>query len=523
MTSTQRALLKAVAANPHDDTPRLVYADWLDEQAADLPRRQRESTAARAEIIRVQCELARLADEDCDSRWVYEYLDTEGLYDLQNAEYRVNWSVVDAGVARRVELRARDAQLTAQYSEEWRKREAPDIEGVSFSLRRGFWTYLSLGRAAHDVGRTAKAVVKHPNYVPTEALHCDFVLTADGAKQLIASGLTDHLAAVSDVNWERPTLFTELGRTKTAASIRAVAPGSNPQDFMAPFARSANWKGIRSIEVVAHGDHQPRMKALAKCRHLSRLQSLRLYPDARAASGDVSAVAVGVWKNLRRLDWDAWLDDEDAATLADGKAMSELRYLRLGNQIGGEGASEVLTSDRLENIAVIDLHSNTISGLNAAAIREVERPSLRVLNLGSANNDPFSRKKGFAKADLLAVAKSPISHHLHILNLSGNDLTDPAVEAFFHSMRIPHLTMLDLSGNRELGPVTAEAIASCDRLTNLQALDLMWTKIGNAGAKALAKSKHLTKLRYLNVSQTKVTATGLAALRKRFGDDAVRG
>jgi uncharacterized protein (TIGR02996 family) len=43
----------AVCENPDDDTPRLVYADWLDEH--DDPDR--------AAFIRLQCELATLADD----------------------------------------------------------------------------------------------------------------------------------------------------------------------------------------------------------------------------------------------------------------------------------------------------------------------------------------------------------------------------------------------------------------------------------------------------------------------------
>jgi uncharacterized protein (TIGR02996 family) len=43
------ALLAAIADRPDDDTPRLVYADWLDDHG------QRE----RAEFIRLQCALAR--------------------------------------------------------------------------------------------------------------------------------------------------------------------------------------------------------------------------------------------------------------------------------------------------------------------------------------------------------------------------------------------------------------------------------------------------------------------------------
>ena len=48
------ALLAAIYHNPHDDTPRLVYADWLEENGDE----------ARAEFIRVQCRIAAL-ERDC--------------------------------------------------------------------------------------------------------------------------------------------------------------------------------------------------------------------------------------------------------------------------------------------------------------------------------------------------------------------------------------------------------------------------------------------------------------------------
>jgi uncharacterized protein (TIGR02996 family) len=43
------ALVAAVVANPDEDTPRLVYADWLQDRGED----------DRAEFIRVQCKIAR--------------------------------------------------------------------------------------------------------------------------------------------------------------------------------------------------------------------------------------------------------------------------------------------------------------------------------------------------------------------------------------------------------------------------------------------------------------------------------
>ncbi len=46
----EKQLFQAILDNPEDDTPRLVYADWLEEN----------DKTERAEFIRVQCELAKI-------------------------------------------------------------------------------------------------------------------------------------------------------------------------------------------------------------------------------------------------------------------------------------------------------------------------------------------------------------------------------------------------------------------------------------------------------------------------------
>jgi uncharacterized protein (TIGR02996 family) len=48
------AFLQAILDSPDDDTPRLVYADWLDEHG----------DSARAELIRVQCRLTGITLDD---------------------------------------------------------------------------------------------------------------------------------------------------------------------------------------------------------------------------------------------------------------------------------------------------------------------------------------------------------------------------------------------------------------------------------------------------------------------------
>jgi uncharacterized protein (TIGR02996 family) len=52
--SLEEAFLRDVIANPDDDAPRLVFADWLEEHGQ----------AKRAEFIRLQCRMARLGEED---------------------------------------------------------------------------------------------------------------------------------------------------------------------------------------------------------------------------------------------------------------------------------------------------------------------------------------------------------------------------------------------------------------------------------------------------------------------------
>jgi uncharacterized protein (TIGR02996 family) len=52
--SDQEAFMRAIIAAPDDDAPRLVYADWLDENGEP----------ERAELIRVQCEAARTPEWD---------------------------------------------------------------------------------------------------------------------------------------------------------------------------------------------------------------------------------------------------------------------------------------------------------------------------------------------------------------------------------------------------------------------------------------------------------------------------
>ncbi|MBA4189924.1 MAG: hypothetical protein C0467_18220 [Planctomycetaceae bacterium] len=71
--SDEDALLAAIIANPDEDTPRLVYADWLDENGQE----------ERAEFIRIQCRMARAIELDCS--------DDKRLGELEMEGHLENW------------------------------------------------------------------------------------------------------------------------------------------------------------------------------------------------------------------------------------------------------------------------------------------------------------------------------------------------------------------------------------------------------------------------------------------------
>jgi uncharacterized protein (TIGR02996 family) len=91
--ATEAAFLRAILDAPDDDTPRLVYADWLDEHG----------DAARAEFIRAQCEAERLPE----------------------------------GEPRQVALTVRAGELLAAHGARWRQ-EIPAWARRGSEFRRGF-------------------------------------------------------------------------------------------------------------------------------------------------------------------------------------------------------------------------------------------------------------------------------------------------------------------------------------------------------------------------------------------------
>jgi uncharacterized protein (TIGR02996 family) len=114
MDAEERALIAAIVAHPDEDTPRLVYADWLQEH--DKPER--------AELIRAQIGLARSKGDIASAAQRNEWnARVRALLPVHSKQWRdqlpmiprVRWGAFERGMIESAHLTIRkwDAEFTA--------------------------------------------------------------------------------------------------------------------------------------------------------------------------------------------------------------------------------------------------------------------------------------------------------------------------------------------------------------------------------------------------------------------------
>ena len=131
-------LLRAVIAAPDDDGPRLVYADWFDEQGQP----------ERAEFIRVQCYLDRLPGDE----------------------------------TRRKDLQTREAELLGRFGWAWAEEFGTEISEWQF--HRGFIERVEMGLEQPCMGilnTLNKAPIRH---IRDTSQFCEFGGVVEALPQL---------------------------------------------------------------------------------------------------------------------------------------------------------------------------------------------------------------------------------------------------------------------------------------------------------------------------------------------------
>ncbi len=223
------ALLRAIAENPDEDTPRLAFADYLDELGGD-------ANVARAEFIRLECEIARLAPDDPDRKG----------------------------------RESRRAELWVTYRREW-KAIVPDIPGINWrGYDRGFLTVLDADLMSLFVDRAAELFAAAP-IQGVRILAADPVVTAS-------------LVALSRLSWLRELDLTACRGPRRAQDRRIAAAvgyewdveGVLTDEDAAVLARSPGVANLRILRLGGNQITDVGARALAASPYLSNLKRLDL-------------------------------------------------------------------------------------------------------------------------------------------------------------------------------------------------------------------------------------------------------
>jgi hypothetical protein len=277
-------------------------------------------------------------------------------------------------------------------------------------------------------------------------------------------------------------------------------------------AVSSHWNGLRVLNVESDFDRglggcESAFEQLFRATHLRGLRVLRLAGVDLSVEA-VRAFAEQAFPNLFDLRFTTcYLNDAVAEILANTPSLATVRHLDLGhNHITGRGATTLLCSPHLRNMAFIGLEGNPVRDLDAKALKDAPSGGLRLFHCHSCR---------LTQKDVRAAVRSPRLRDLWYLDLDDNNLGSGAVREIVRAYRklCPPVIWLTLNHIDDTG---AELLANWPAATNLRVLEVYQNSMSDAGVNALLNSPHLKNLDGLGVPAG-VSASVAVAVKKRFG------
>ncbi|VTT97356.1 Repeat-companion domain protein OS=Isosphaera pallida (strain ATCC 43644 / DSM 9630 / IS1B) GN=Isop_0391 PE=4 SV=1: LRR_6: LRR_6: LRR_6 [Gemmataceae bacterium] len=476
--STEAALLRAIRDCPDDDTPRLVYADLVEE----------DGDAARGEFIRVQVALARTPETDParnaledrehellaenEARWLGVPPETDGLLFWRFARGFVE----EVSATPSFMLNEGSDLCAANPVRRWRvgSSQGDMAEDLIEAGRRGWFARLE----ALDLSGWFQAIGEMERFLTRS----DFERLRE--LDLSDCGGLDDLGVVL----ERSALREQLRVLRAGASygVGTALDAAHLSRALAP---------TRLVELSVPGcflsaDDVRRLLASDCCRELSSLNIRDNHIEPNA--------------------WDAFQAAE-----------CRLRSLDLsGTPLGAISLDDVLRQESLSELRVLHLNrcGSAMANMHALASSrfwtQAEVLQMQDGTIPERSLEPLFRSAG--------------SPNLRVLDVGGNYFREDGVRGLCGAKWAGSLTTLNLSRNY-LTNEAARLIAGCERFTQLRSLDLSYNnrhdqpdadpgdQITDAGLWAIIESPHLTNLRHLDVTGLQFTGETRAALQRRFG------
>jgi uncharacterized protein (TIGR02996 family) len=272
--SIEEAFFQAIMADPHDETARLIYADWLQEQ--DDPGK-----VARGQFIRIQCQLHHLPADDPQAE----------------------------------ALRAQEAKLWKKYRSAWLKDVPTILRSRGLVFHRGFLEEMALPvRAFRRHG--AQLLKHHPIHrfrltggadrqslsklavwpLLARMTALDLTNTGVGTPQLVKAALTTpYLSQLTSLNLSLNQMTHAGARAlveiDALANLQALNLDHNAigDSGAEALAGASHFATLRSLHLAGTNIGPRGATALAASPHLRNLTLL----DLRQLRGKLTPSAVG--------------------------------------------------------------------------------------------------------------------------------------------------------------------------------------------------------------------------------------
>ncbi len=362
MNQQQRAFLEEVIANPSDDTPRLIYADYLEE-AGD----------PRGEFIRLQCELEQL--DVLNPR----YLDTVHRCEELWSEHKQTWAVEHSqdlrvsafhrGFIDTVTVRARAflKQGESLY------RDMP-VHWLRFNYLQGLGKQLAANKSLSKVECLDLAGLK----VPDEDLIA-----------LLNSPHLTNLHALKLGSWETP-VSAEIGRAisgmPSAANIQQlyISPGDG---FFQAFASGVGLPQLRELSLsMTHWLH-----GLSELK-IEKLKSLTMTGTLDQAN--VSTLCSLPLSEVKQLHCDMLrLETNAFGQLAEQGIFNEVEDFRFNNGDGldVDGCEQIFRNGQLSKCKRIEVASRKVIPVETSRSNRAIALGKRISDFpGAISRQPFA-------------------------------------------------------------------------------------------------------------------------------------
>jgi uncharacterized protein (TIGR02996 family) len=366
MTDRQ-ALLAAIRAHPDEDTPRLAFADLLDERGDTF-------FSHWAALIRTQIEAAAL--ERFSPRWLELVQRQRELFALRMKEWTPAW----------------DSRLGPMaYRRGFREAASFAGDGFEAAADRVFASNpirsVGIRGLASPRGKFLSGITDYPGlaFVETLDLRENWLRwvtrflgrAAEGMPRLRALGLGRMELSASDaadlLNLPGVGGVTALDLSENPL-FRSHTHGRPETLFHAPVMDRVRWLDLSDtsttpLVLVALG-HSPRLKNL---KMLNLARTVRTDPAGAPIDpiGLSGAQVLGTSPAVRGVEYldltGHWLGANSVRALAT--SLSNVRELLLaGNDLGDEGAAVLAECSQFGNLRRLELDGNRITTLGTAAL-----------------------------------------------------------------------------------------------------------------------------------------------------------